>query len=167
MSEEKIPQKNNRIYIKKADLYEITKKYVEDSKVNPKTKIPEEIGKVIILIVDKILSKFSYRGYTFKDEMRSEAILACVTAIPKFDITRSDNVFGFLTTTIHWRIHAIIRKEKGRVVKRYEYAIECASEMFDGDIDSNRLDQLVMNFIPDKYKESESTEHENAFSEPL
>ena len=103
-----------RVYANKDEMFNIVKAYKERLKENPKEKIPEQIGRVIILIVDKILSKFSYRGYTFKDEMRSEAILACVTAIPKFDADRSDNVFGFLTTTIHWKIHAIIRKENER-----------------------------------------------------
>jgi len=144
-----------RVYANKDEMFNIVKAYKERLKENPKEKIPEQIGRVIILIVDKILSKFSYRGYTFKDEMRSEAILACVTAIPKFDADRSDNVFGFLTTTIHWKIHAIIRKENERYKRNLDYLFESASEMFDGEMDSNRIDELMMAYLPDKYKDGE------------
>jgi DNA-directed RNA polymerase specialized sigma subunit len=146
----------NRNYVSKEYLYEITKSYLEKVKENPKAKIPDDIGNAIILMVDKILSKFSYRGYTYREEMRSEAILACVLAVPKFDPTRSENVYGFLTTTIHWKIHGIIKKEKDLNNKQYEYLVERASEMYDGEIDPNRLSEIVMAYLPDNYTKSES-----------
>lgn len=54
----------------------------------PKKIMPDIIGHGILKIVDGLGSRFNFRGYTYIDEMRDDAIVQAVYAVTKFKVDK-------------------------------------------------------------------------------
>lgn len=55
------------------------------------------IGKCLMDICDGLSRKANFRGYSYRSEMVQAAIENCVSAVRHFDVTRSNNPFGYFT----------------------------------------------------------------------
>lgn len=80
--------------------------------------IPNVIAKQFIALANKLGSRYNFSGYTFRDEMVSNAILACCAKIRKFNINVSDNAFAYFTN-VCWRamVDVINTEEKMSYIK--------------------------------------------------
>lgn len=78
----------------------------------PRPIIPEEIGKCIVMIANKLASKGNFVNYTYKDEMISDGIETCVRYLHKFDPTKSTNPFAYFTRVIYTSFLQRIEREK-------------------------------------------------------
>jgi hypothetical protein len=64
--------------------------------------LPDTVGEGILQIVQGISQKANFCNYTYIDEMRSDAILNCISYIHNFNPEKSTNLFAYLyqiTTT--------------------------------------------------------------------
>lgn len=79
----------------------------------PKKIMPDIIGHGILKIVEGLGSRFNFRGYTYIDEMRDDAIVQAVYAVTKFDHTKFEkpNAFGYINL-ICWRSFTARIKEE-------------------------------------------------------
>jgi len=79
-----------------------------------KTKnISEELGSMFLKIAKRYTSKTNFYGYSYRDDMISEAVLRMVEQIDKFDIHHpAANPFAYFTQTTHNQILALLKKEK-------------------------------------------------------
>lgn len=75
-------------------------------------KLTDRLGKMIMLITQKYATKGNWRGYSYVDAMRSEAILNLITGGLKFDESRSDNPFAYWTQIMKSAFTKIWHKEK-------------------------------------------------------
>lgn len=101
-------EKKERYYIRNKDLLPEIKKY-------KKTGI---IGEKLALMIWKIAINYSNRGnfsgYTWKEDMVSEAVTVCLQYMHNFDPKKQKrpNPFSYFTTVIHNAFVNFIKKQK-------------------------------------------------------
>ena len=63
---------------------------VNRGKERPKwTRMPDDVGKGICKIIDNFALKGRWRGYTYIDDMKSDAFLTCLKYLHNFNIEKS------------------------------------------------------------------------------
>jgi len=100
--------KKRKHYVNNKDLLVELKKY-KDTK-----HITEELGGMIFEIAKNFASKGSYSGYTWKEDMISEAVLTCLRYMHNFDAKKYKypNPFAYFTTIIYHSFLNYIKKQK-------------------------------------------------------
>ena len=101
-----------RNYVNNKDFYESIIKYKKELIEKPEKKVPDYIGICINQICNRLSSKPNFSGYTFRDEMISDALENCFYALPKFNPERTNNPFAYFTQIIHYAFLRRIQKEK-------------------------------------------------------
>lgn len=89
---------------------------------NPdEAKISEELGKMLIQIVEGLAHNPQFKGTIndlYRDEMILEGIYACTKAVPKCDPSRLNkhgdpvSPFSFFTTVARYAFYSVIEREK-------------------------------------------------------
>ena len=94
-------------------------------------KIPDYIGECILKIVDGTASRGNFRSYTYIDEMKGDAIEACIKAVHKFDINKSENAFGFIGFCA-WRVMVTrIKTEKKQQKIKEDILLDPSFDFFE------------------------------------
>lgn len=78
------------------------------------------LGECFIKIATHLSYKANFINYTFKDDMISDGIENCLTAVEKFDPTRSSNPFAYYTQIIYFAFVRRIQKEKKQQATKYK-----------------------------------------------
>jgi len=78
------------------------------------------IGECFIKIATHLSYKSNFINYTFKDDMISDGIENCLTAVQKFDPTKSSNPFAYYTQIIYFAFIRRIQKEKKQQATKYK-----------------------------------------------
>jgi len=86
---------------------------------NPQPQVPNYIGECFIKIATHLSYKSNFINYTFKDDMISDGIENCLTAVAKFDPSRSSNPFAYYTQIIYFAFIRRIQKEKKQQATKY------------------------------------------------
>jgi hypothetical protein len=62
----------------------------------------EQIGKIFLLLVNKIASSSNWRGYDqfIKDEMKQDALFMMITKLSKYDHEKYDNPFSYFSSVV-------------------------------------------------------------------
>ena len=104
-------------YVNNKELLECIKDYqhrkalaIENGTELP--RIPEYFGKAAIQIATKFSHLHNFIGYSFRDEMISDAIEHALVAADKFDPNKSSNPFAYITTMVYYSFLRRIAKEK-------------------------------------------------------
>jgi hypothetical protein len=97
------------------------KKSIDASKAEGKgiPQVPKYIGECFIKIATHLSYKSNFINYTFKDDMISDGIENCLTAVAKFDPTKSSNPFAYYTQIIYFAFLRRIAKEKKQQATKY------------------------------------------------
>lgn len=85
-----------------------------------KPRVSEYIGECFLKIATHLSYKANFINYTFKDDMISDGIENCLTAVEKFDPERSTNPFAYYTQIIFYAFVRRIQKEKKQQVTKYK-----------------------------------------------
>lgn len=64
-------------------------------------KISNGLAKAFMLLVERFGRKGNWRGYSWNDEMQANALAQLCSSGLKFDESKGDNPFAFLTTTVN------------------------------------------------------------------
>ena len=78
------------------------------------------IGECFIKIATHLSYKSNFINYTFRDDMVSDGIENCLTAVAKFDPTKSSNPFAYYTQIIYFAFIRRIQKEKKQQATKYK-----------------------------------------------
>lgn len=93
-------------YVKNKDLL------IEIRKMNETGVFNDTLGKYVLQIVNGLSHRPNFNGYTYIDEMRSEATLAVVKGLKNFNLEKYDNPFAYITQIAWHAFIAYINKEK-------------------------------------------------------
>jgi hypothetical protein len=98
------------------------KKQVDEAKEKglEKPRVSNYIGECFLKIATHLSYKGNFINYTFKDDMISDGIENCLTAVEKFDPLRSTNPFAYYTQIIYFAFIRRIQKEKKQQVTKYK-----------------------------------------------
>jgi len=109
--------------------------------------VSKYIGECFIKIATHLSYKSNFINYTFKDDMISDGIENCLTAVAKFDPAKSSNPFAYYTQVIYFAFIRRIQKEKKQQATKYKLMENMdidalISQEQDGDFGSQFLDYL-------------------------
>ena len=93
---------------------------IDHAKANdlPKPRISNYIGECFLKIATHLSYKANFINYTFKDDMISDGIENCITAVEKFDPERGKNPFAYYTTVTYWAfVRRILKEKKVQAIK--------------------------------------------------
>ena len=112
-------------YVNNQDLLKAIVQYKKDCKQakqdgTKKPKIPEYVGKCLLLIAENLARKPSYASYTFKEEMIGDAIENCCMYFDNFDPKISKNPFAYFTQITYFAFLRRIHKEKKQLYAKYK-----------------------------------------------
>ena len=83
-----------------------------------------KLAKSFMLLVERYSMRFNWRGYTYVDEMRSQALLQLSQIGLQFDESKSDNPFAYYTAAIDNSFTRILNIEKKNQMIRDDLLIE-------------------------------------------
>lgn len=75
-------------------------------------RLTEELGKQIMMLANRFSRKANYVGYSFRNDMCSDAMLHLVYVALKFDESKGKNPFAFFTTIINHSFKGMLSGEK-------------------------------------------------------
>jgi len=102
---------NNKDLLDALIQYRERLKYCEDNN-KPKPQVTDYIGQSILLICNNLAKRPNFSGYSYKEDMISDAIIFCLRAVDNFDSTRTNNPFGYFTQVAWNAFLQRIQKEK-------------------------------------------------------
>jgi hypothetical protein len=75
-------------------------------------RITEELGKMFIKLSERYAQRSNWRGYTYIDEMRGQAILQLSQIGLQFDESKSENPFAYYTAAVTNSFTRVLNLEK-------------------------------------------------------
>lgn len=107
----------SRFYVDNKEFYQLMLEHRErlnHCKENglPNPKACDEIGYIIMQICKRLMSRYNFQNYTWRDEMENAAITDCVASINKFDPEKSRNPFAYFTQIAYRAAVRVILEEK-------------------------------------------------------
>lgn len=115
----------------------------------PIPRLTNYLGECILLIANKFASKANFNGYSFKDEMISDAVENCVKYFDKFDHVNYKNPFAYFSQFTYFAFLRRIAREK------HEFKIK------------HRIIQSVGNKVLELQEHDEDGEFINSYREFL
>ena len=117
--------KKTKHYINNADFLKALIDYrtaCDEAKKNnkPDPIVPNYIGECFIKIATHLSYKANFINYTYKDDMISDGIENCLTAVEKFDPSKSVNPFAYYTQIVYFAFVRRIQKEKKQQAAKYK-----------------------------------------------
>ena len=82
--------------------------------------IPNYIGECFMKIAESFSHKPNFVGYTYRDEMISDAIENCILYFRNFDPVKSKNPFAYFTQIVYYAFLRRIAKEKKQTYVKYK-----------------------------------------------
>lgn len=126
------------------------KRLIEEAKAKglPKPRVSEYIGECFLKISTHLSYKANFINYTFKDDMISDGIENCLTAVDKFDPERSTNPFAYYTQIVFFAFVRRIQKEKKQQATKYKMMENVDIDMLlshsqDNEEFANQLIEMV------------------------
>ena len=75
-------------------------------------KITEELGRMFLMLADRYAQRSNWRGYTYVDEMKGQAILQLSQIGLQFDESKSENPFAYYTAAVTNSFTRVLNIEK-------------------------------------------------------
>ncbi|MCX8008342.1 MAG: hypothetical protein N3A54_01420 [Patescibacteria group bacterium] len=104
------PPPSKKHYVNNEDFLKKLKAFRSNKKKGLVSRIPDEIAEIIHSIAVSLARSPKFNGYTYKEEMISDAVLNCLEKIDNFSPRKSNNPFAYFTQIIYF---AFIRRIKG------------------------------------------------------
>lgn len=112
-------------YVNNADFLKALIQYKKDCRKakrdgTTKPKIPDYVGKCLMLIAENLSHKPNFISYSFRDEMIADGIENCIMYFDNFDPKKSKNPFAYFTQIIYFAFLRRIHKEKKQLYVKYK-----------------------------------------------
>lgn len=123
-------------------------------------RIPNYIGSCFMQICTRLSTKPNFSGYTYREEMVSDAIENCVMVVNSFNPEKSTNPFAYFTQ-IAWNafIRRIAKEKKQQYIKHKNMDNVMLFELVDaGGIAQNDHHDAVIKSFEDKMVANEKKE---------
>jgi hypothetical protein len=111
--------------------------------------IPKYIAQAFVLLCNKMSNRPNFNGYSYKDEMVSEGIIACCNKVTNYDPAVSPNAFGYYSRVAWFAFLAVITKEHKEAYIKAKAFFMAPDELFahhESAEDSN--EGVLPDFVP-------------------
>ena len=82
--------------------------------------ISDELWMMFFKLAENYANLSSFRGYSYIDDMKMEAMMRCIRYINSFDHLNKNNPFSYFTTVVHNSFIAYLNKEKTHQNKKWK-----------------------------------------------
>jgi DNA-directed RNA polymerase specialized sigma24 family protein len=131
-----------------------------DERSNDPSEIPDIVVMAILQIIERLGTKYCYRNYSYLEEMKGDAIEACIKALQqrKYKAYEYDNPFAYFTQIANNAFINVINNEaKQSYVKQKSLVSHNQSEMLEGnpvslETTSSYLDNEIISKFETKMK---------------
>lgn len=90
----------------------------ENPDKTPSECLTPELVSMIVLMVDNYSTKGNFRGYSYLEDMKSEALMSLCRGVLKFDPNKSSQAFSYCTSIMtHAFLHLIEGEKKLRNIR--------------------------------------------------
>ena len=117
-------------YVNNVDFSAVLDEWIKSGSETP---IPDYIAECFLQIVNRYGTKKNFSGYTYIEDMKSEALEHCTRYANRFDTKKSTNAFAYFTQITHNAFIQYINKEK----KLSDFKFDLLKESVDN---SHRMD---------------------------
>ena len=133
-------------YINNKEFYQSMVNYKEKCKAAeeqnlPKPRIPDDIGKCLYLIATRLSTKWNFSGYTYREEMVSDALENLIVAVHSFKPEKSQNPLAYFTQIAWFAFLRRIEKEKKQTFVKYKalehFLVDASLNNEDGNAYAN------------------------------
>jgi hypothetical protein len=123
-------------YVNNAEMLEAIKIYkiqLKEARENGTTepRIPEYLGKCILMIANRLSHKSNFINYSYRDDMVLDGIENCIQCMNSFDPEKSSNPFSYFTQVIYFAFLRRIAKEKKQSYIKGKLIRDVALESFE------------------------------------
>ncbi|QPB12295.1 RNA polymerase sigma factor for late transcription [Providencia phage PSTCR6] len=146
-------------YVNNKELYQEICKWKQDCyKAGKQVKIPDSIGKAIMLISEGLTKRYNFNNYTpaWKQEMYWDGIEATIKGLYGFDEKKYTNAFGYITQACYNAFVQRIKKEHKEMAIKYSYFVNNVYDEYDTDM-TRIADEEFIQDIYDKINHYEKT----------
>ncbi|AUM58573.1 late sigma transcription factor [Proteus phage phiP4-3] len=146
-------------YINNKELYKEICKWKQDCyDAGYQVKIPDSIGRAIMLIAEGLSNRYNFSGYTptWKQEMYWDGIEATIKGLYGFDEKKYNNPHAYITMACFNAFVQRIKKERKEMAIKYSYFVHNVYDEFDTDL-SQIADETFIQDIYDKLNSYESS----------
>lgn len=141
-------------FIDNERFHQLILEYHERKKQNPKERIPEEVGKMIITMAKRLATRYVFNNYTFKEEFINDAILRAVEIFDNYDPVKYDKPFAYFTLVMWRTFLQRIQKEKQERTKREKLVmVDDIFSLQEGDDCYVNKDSLIQDYVFNSYDE--------------
>jgi hypothetical protein len=112
-------QKKNNYYVDNNEFYNELKKYIERTETDKNARMSERLGTMIYLTVEGFSNKYSFRDYTYKEDMIGLAVYYCCKYLKNYDLSRK-NVHAYVSKIAQHAFMTTINKEKRQLYTKYK-----------------------------------------------
>ena len=118
-------------YVNNEDFMAALVKYKKDLETNPEARVPEYIGKCILDIAERFSTKPNFYGYSYRDEMVSDAVENCLMYLANYDPSKSSNPFAYFTQICFYAFLRRIQREKKQSYIKHKLVQDMPFESFE------------------------------------
>lgn len=121
-----------------------------------KPQVPNYIGESILLICSNLAKKPNFSGYTYKQDMISDGVMDCISAVDNFDPDKTNNPFAYFTQIAWNAFLRRIQKEKKQTYikhKNFENSFlmnELMDEGYSTQLKANDYSSEIVRSYEDK-----------------
>lgn len=150
-------------YVNNEDFMSALVAYKKELQTNPNARVPEYIGKCILDIAERFSTKPNFYGYSYRDEMVSDAIENCLMYLANYDPEKSKNPFAYFTQICFYAFLRRIHREKKQSYIKHRLIQDLPFESFD--VQDHDDSELATSFVA--YVQSHSSFDSSAFEKTL
>ena len=101
-------------YVNNKEFYDALVAYIDECRANPENKprVTNYLGDCIIKIANGMARRPNFSNYSWKDEMKGDAIETCLRYIDNFDYVNYKNPFGYFSQICWYSFIGRITQEK-------------------------------------------------------
>jgi hypothetical protein len=150
-------------YVNNEDFMAALVAYKKDLETNPNARVPEYIGKCILDIAERFSTKPNFYGYSYRDEMVSDAVENCLMYLANYDPGKGKNPFAYFTQICFFAFLRRIHREKKQSYIKHRLIQDLPFESFD--LQDHDDSELATSFVA--YVQSHSSFDSSAFEKSL
>lgn len=128
-------------------------------KIHKRGKVSDKLGRMIMTIAQGLSTRGNWRGYTWKEDFVSKAILTVLKYMHNFDYNRYTNAHGYINMICSHAFLQYINEEKkkhSKVKKHlYDRQNELLTKTSDHDIAIDYTDMCEKDWFLDDIKNAE------------
>ena len=117
--------------------------------------VPHYIGESFLKIAEGLGSIYCFSKYTYLDEMKGDAVIACLSKIRNYNFRKYDNPFAYFTQICWFAFIGRINSEDDEKKIIYKMCENMSLEEFNLDSDDVDTKNQYLDFIRENFEQRE------------